>query len=178
MRGWGRFFGRDSTVDRDDDHRHDSWSVFRGGARLDWEVGDRTTFMAQGEGYTTPELEQSRRVPAGVVFGEGEARGGHGLLRLEHRGGAAETRNQRNLSIQAYYDFEDRENVLDFEQESHTVDLDLRQHLVLGSRHEILWGAGYRYRRTDTSGVPTLRLSPSDEDSDLVTFSDQSGRQM
>ncbi len=174
IRGWARYFDRDATVNPEGDRRNDAWSVFRGGARMDWAIDDATTLMAQGEGYTTPMLEQSREVAIDdarvVVRGDGEARGAHGLLRLTRESGSAETRDRSGFTIQAYYDYEDRNNVIEFAQERHTVDIDLRHHFMLGSRNELIWGAGYRYRLTDTTGIPTLRLIPPKIDSDLATL--------
>ena len=170
VRGWARYFDRDASVNPMGARRHDAWSVLRGGARMDWAIDESTTLMAQAEGYDTPKLEQSRLTPAGVSFGEGEARGGHGLVRLTRESGSADARDRSGFTIQTYYDFEERDNVIRFGQERHTADIDLRHHFMLGSRNDLIWGAGYRYRRTDTTSIPSLSLIPPDIDSHLATF--------
>jgi iron complex outermembrane receptor protein len=177
LRGWGRYIDRDGSDAYPDGSLRNSWSIFRGGLRLDAELAEGTQLMAQGEGYTAPDYDQSLGVPAGPNgqrFGDNEVEGGHALLRLDHERGSVIDRDAQKFSLQAYYDAHDRSNLDGFDQDRQTMDVDLRHHFMFAGRHEVVWGAGYRYRRTETRPTmppaPPLALNPSNRDSELTTF--------
>jgi iron complex outermembrane receptor protein len=176
LRGWGRYIDRDRGDARAGGSLRNGWGVVRGGLRLDAELGKGTALMAQGEGYTDTNYDQALGVPGGPNgqrFGDNDVQGGHALVRLSHERGSIAEYDAQRFSLQAYYDADDRRNLDGFDQERQTVDIDARHHIMLAGRHELAWGAGYRYRRTDTEATlppaPPLGLQPADRDSHLTT---------
>jgi len=170
---WARYQQREPTETQSRGDRNDAWSVFRSGFRADGEIGEQTRWTAQAEGYTTPELEQTFPLPmppgATVnVSGEGLARGGHVLLKLEDD----DPDRGAGWSAQSYYDVEHRRNAAGFRSQRGTFDLDLRHRieLDLGMKHDWMWGAGYRYRETDTEPQPNIAIAPADRRTHLATL--------
>ncbi len=177
LRGWGRYIDRDGTRARRGGQLRDSWSIFRGGARLDADLAERTQLMAQGEGYSAPDYDQVAGVPGGPNgqrFGDNEVKGGHALMRLTHETGSVTDHDAQRFQLLAYYDAHDRNNLDGFDQWRQTADVDFRHHVMLGSRHDVVWGAGYRYRRTETRATtppaPPLAFRPENRNSELTTF--------
>jgi iron complex outermembrane receptor protein len=176
LRGWGRYFDRDESRADGGGSLPDSWSIFRGGLRLDADLGGGTQLMAQGEGYTLPHFDQARGAGVTRRSGDADVHGGHALVRLTNERGSAADRDAQTLSLQAYYDAHDRVNADEFGAQRETVDVDLRHHFMLGDRHDLSWGAGYRYRRTETQDstaplpAPPLALEPDNHDSHLTTL--------
>ncbi len=122
----------------------DGWHVAHGGFRADWDVSPRDTVMVQGEIYRTGESQTfttliAKALPLPATFNEQFSTGGADLLGRWNRTLASGA----SLSLQMYYDRSDRR-----EQGGgdtlNTVDFDFQHHLAVGSRHDVVWGAGYR----------------------------------
>lgn len=85
------------------------------------------------------------------------------IIRANSEGGnllgrwTREFSSESELTIQAYYDRTDREFGIGGEVRN-TFDLDAQYRFRLGERHEIIWGAGYRYSVDDVAGSPDFRL--------------------
>jgi iron complex outermembrane receptor protein len=77
---------------------------------------------------------------------------------VEHRGYNALTRWNRELSadhalqVQLYYSHVSYDSV-SFDQERHAWDVEAQHTFHLGSRHRVVWGAGYRQRRDRTGSA-------------------------
>ncbi len=63
------------------------------------------------------------------------------------------------MRLQMYFDRISREDVIEPELRS-TFDVDFQHHLVLGSRHDVVWGFGYRNNRDHMSPNPTQSFTP------------------
>lgn len=167
-RVWGGFDERSSTRRTGGDRRPDDWHLGRGGLRLDYQMDEQTSLSFQGAGYRSSKLGQGLNVvgPTGVSVEKGNmmGSGGHALARL-----AQERADGSGFSLQAYWDFEHRENLKGFRQERDTLDFDFRQHTGWLGWNELVWGLGYRYRRTDTRASVDIALDPERHETDLAT---------
>jgi iron complex outermembrane recepter protein len=126
----------------------DAWSKRQGGFRVDWTPhGDAVT--VQGDIYRAPEEQPGAP--------ELTASGRNLLGRWEHQLGGAS-----NLQVQAYYD-----DVQRFSADAgggfwlKTYDLEVQHSFQLGSRNDVIWGAGERITRYDVTGVPELLFAPA-----------------
>src|ERR1700736_5621457 len=143
-----RVFGKHLNVGNlaaaDSPEAADGWHLWHGGFRSDWDLSRQDTLTVEGdlvstsEGETVnvvladalpqqPTLRSSTRVAAGNVL----AHWNRTLASGSH------------VSVQAYYDNYHRHEEGGIE-ERQTFDLDFHHHLAVGSRHDIVWGLGYR----------------------------------
>lgn len=140
----------------------DAWRNSRTGLRADWDFGERdalTVLVDAGSGrygqvaslptYAPPQMElrsQLRRSAAASALVRWDHR---------HRSGVAST-------LQIYYDWFDRTGGLLAETRG-TLDFDFQNRLQFASRHDLMWGLGYR-RSTDVGPEnDSIRLSPRRE---------------
>jgi iron complex outermembrane receptor protein len=118
----------------------DSWYKTQGGFRFDWAHGS-DTLAASGDVY--------RALERGPTPGDRLATGANILARWLHRTEHSE------LQLQAYYDMNERADPLGGGAfVLHTYDVELQQRLEIGSRNELVWGAGERvnsYGLTDSA---------------------------
>ena len=73
-----------------------------------------------------------------------------------------------DTTLQVYYDRTHRSQT-NFTEDRDTFDVEFRHHLRLASRHELLWGAGYRLTSGDTGGVPTIQFLPASRTDDVLS---------
>jgi iron complex outermembrane receptor protein len=131
----------------------------RAGFRADWLRGPDDAFTLQGDGYTG-DGQFTLRSPtltapfSEVVKGSGKVAGGNLLGRWTRTLGPG-----AELSAQAYYDFTARSGQLHGERR-HTADLQLQHRLPLLSRHDVMWGLGYRYGHDDIDNSFTISFDP------------------
>lgn len=148
----------------DDWDTHDDWNAFRGGFRLEAEPGLRDEFTLQGEAFSgtegqqdliwslDPALNYQRRLVSDTQFA-----GGHILARWRHR-----LVDGSDFALQAYYDRSYRDEEALVKEVRDVFDLDFQHRFRMGERHEVLWGAGYRFTGDDL------------EDGELITVEDDS----
>ena len=152
-RVFGKYLNRGSFEDFSGQDVADGWHVRRSGFRTDWELSDRDSLTVQGDLYGGVR---------GVPFGSGPSltppfftapytdiqnnSGGNLLARWGHtfRGGS-------EMSVHMYFDRVTRVDATDPELRN-TVDLDFQHHVPVGSRHDIIWGFGYRRNSDRLSG--------------------------
>ncbi len=140
----------------------DGWRRLNGGFRSDWDLTPQDSLTVEGSAFSNSE-GQSRLPgfvnlsPSPQIFDDTiTVRGGDLLGRWNHTlsGGS-------DISLQMYADEYRR---VDFgAPETHRAfDLDFQHHVALGSRHDIVWGFGYRatnsgLKSPDLSFVPSSR---------------------
>ncbi|HYC73940.1 TonB-dependent receptor [Brevundimonas sp.] len=140
------------------DRRHDVSSAIQAGFRFDFEPNARDSFTLQGDVQTgesdlsqiaPPPSAAMAALPVGVQFS------GQNLL-----GRWTRTDDGRVSSVQVYWDrLERREAGLDGVRDQ--ADIDFSQHFSLGERHQIVWGAGYRWSSDHVEVLtPAMRFSP------------------
>jgi iron complex outermembrane receptor protein len=137
-RVYGKWFERDASF-HSTQPQTDDWRQGRGGGRIDWTPNDCDLLTLQGDAYhgtngflntaPNPDVPDDERVVGGNVI-------------------ARWTRtfsDESDVALQLYYDRADRENNIGFvDQQFDTYDIDFRHHFPLGTRHNIIWGVGYR----------------------------------
>jgi iron complex outermembrane receptor protein len=168
-----RVYGRgiqESSVDLSDGtEAPEDWALGQGGFRADWP-GERRSFTLQGDIYHGEGRERYQLVteapPHVGQFNLDLV--GHGLNllgRVTGRVGGAS-----DYVVQAYYDEAVRTQPNFYGHVAvHTADIDLQWHMPVGSRHDVLWGAGYRRVSDEVTGSFILRLSPPRRATDLFT---------
>ena len=168
--GGFRVFGRMGRYGKlaDDNGREvqDGYSTNMGGFRLDLGQGKSTRWMVEGSGQSgTIHQRDFATSPAtgdtSIVNSSGRVGAGHLLGRWNRRsGGGGETR------VQAYYDWFDRSPYL--AEQRQTVDLDAGHNFLLGSRHGLVAGGGYRYSWDSVPATPSTRILPPEKGIGLI----------
>lgn len=139
---------------------YDDWRMGQAGFRIDQRLAGGDAFTLQGDAYSGRSGQRtsiSTYSPPYSQTLEGDAAlsGFNLLARRERHVGEA-----LDLSLQAYIDHTDRAE-LHFSEVRDTVDFDLSGVLRLSARHQLTWGAGYRWSAGDFSGVPTIVFTPA-----------------
>lgn len=166
-RVYGRFHDHD-TSNTNVVGTDDRWRLAQAGFRTDWEAGAVDSFTIQGDIFTSKigQLE-----PAVVVIDrEGpmppyhqETRGGNVLARWKRRHA-----DDAETQLRAYYDFTDRDDP-SFDDTLHTFDVDLQQRFTPGERHEITWGAAYRFMANRNRAGAVWAIVPERSEDHLVS---------
>lgn len=164
FRAYGMYedWGQSQLVSGGDSN--DAWVRGQGGIRMDWEPvsGDRWTL--QGDLFA---LDANQQVPvvelpaAGLDF-QAQRFGGSRPETWGQHGGNILGRwtrtfeDESELSAQAYFDHGRLDTAISDETRD-TYDLDVRHRVPLGTRHEVMWGGGYRL--SESSNTPGLGLT-------------------
>jgi len=143
-RVYGKYFNRDGLVTSNGDDAMDDWRSARGGARLDWEPSPRDKLTLQGDYYDATIHDNENVVVlvppyVSTTNAENHDYGGNVLTRWTRELG-----EDSSLTLQAYYDSFRQEQVGTYETRE-TLDFDAQHRFPLGTRHDIIWGLGYRY---------------------------------
>ena len=161
LRVYGKYFDRDDSVLSNDTDAHDTWDMYHGGFRLDWDSNAQNSFTFQGDIYTGDQ-DETYTVPtftfpfAKTIFSTDDVSGGNLLGRW--------TRNFSADSVgtlQAYYDRTVRESPI-FGEDRDTGDVDLQHRFTLGERQQIVWGLGLRVTHADIKNSLNVSFFPSD----------------
>src|ERR1039457_4647066 len=121
----------------------DGWGRMHGGFRWVWDFSPADTLMTEGGLFSNRESQTRYQFftpsPTDVPFAQRfDAAGGSLLSRWNHTfAGGSDT------TFQAYYDTYRRTDMGQPEA-LRTFDLDFQHHLRAGSRHDIVWGLGFR----------------------------------
>jgi iron complex outermembrane receptor protein len=134
----------------------DGWHVFRGGFRTDWQLSNRDAFTIEGDAYQgdNHQLTDSALLtpPFFVEAVSQTAVSGGDLFARWTRTYSA----QSDMSLQVYYEGDNRnDRVLGAFAQS--LDFDFQHRFRFSTRHDIIWGLGYR--RTQSTFANTLQTS-------------------
>ncbi len=160
-RVFGKYLNRGSFEDFSGRDLADGWHVNRSGFRTDWELSERDSLTVQGDIYGgvrgTPYGVGPALTPAFFTSPYTDTQknsGGNLLARWSHtfRGGS-------EMRLQTYFDRISRVEPTDPELRS-TFDVDFQHHVPLGSRHDVVWGFGYRYNSDHLAGSFRISFSP------------------
>jgi iron complex outermembrane receptor protein len=163
---FGKYFNVGSTDFPNGSTAGDGWHQSHVGFRTDWTFSPHDALTVQGdllatEGSETLTTLFSNAIPLGerTLGSPVDIQSANLLSRWTHT-----FSNGSDVVFQTYYDRDDTtlwgiRDILD------TIDLDVQHHLKLGSRHDIVWGGGFRVT-TDSStpgyAITLLPLFPSD----------------
>ena len=171
--GTGRVYALASTEGGSDrpvgGSGEDDWQFGQGGFRADFTRAN-DLFTVQGDGYGGgggQQLLLPAPAPPFVNLADEdlEVHGGNLLGRWSRR-----LSPRSDFALQAYADYAVRTQPSQF---GHigvtTIDFDFQHHIVLGRRHDILWGLGYRLIRDQVDGAFAVSFDPPSRHVNLVT---------
>jgi iron complex outermembrane receptor protein len=136
FRVYGKYMGRDSAVFHNGLDAGVGVRQAQGGFRLDSQISSDDLLTLQGDLYTnTITLTGPETI---------ESRGANVLGRWSHRAASGS-----EFKLQLYADRANRDSNVNYEETLTTYDLDFQHQLPVGTRHNLVWGAGYRQVRDD-----------------------------
>ncbi|MCP5119497.1 MAG: hypothetical protein GY953_52525, partial [bacterium] len=141
-RMWAKRFDRSGLQTAADAPGDDSWHNSRGGARVDWKASDNDSFTFHGDahGGAAGQVVQSDWPTAvgPLIHDTVRYSGSYALARWERR-----FSERSEMALQGGVDDQSRREWIgngSFRQ----WDLDFQHRYTASSRHDLLWGAGYR----------------------------------
>lgn len=164
LRVYGKTFDRDNAVFANGVEAPDSWTMRRGGFRLDADLPADRSLTFQGDMYQGSEY---------VVTGGIQRVSGGNLLGRWTRTWSADA----DMRLQMYYD---RTHLADpitnqFGSQKYlndnldTYDLDFQHRFRVAERHQMVWGAGYRLTHDDVRNAPNTAFLPPTVDHQLFS---------
>lgn len=170
-RVFGKYFDVNNSSLPNGSRAADGWHGLHGGFRADWDLSPRDALTVEGDLYQTGEGQTltsviSNDLPNIRTFNDRVTVGSGDLLgRWDHT-----LSNGSEMQLQIYYDHFDRVDQA-IDETLDTFDVDFQHHLAIGSRHDIVWGLGYR-RTSDklTPGYDALFLPPHRSDNLYSSF--------
>jgi iron complex outermembrane receptor protein len=173
--GWYRAFGKAFQFGNQElqaaGQAKDGWNRMQGGFRTDWELSERDSLTVEGDLFSNHESQTRRNsfvdvLPFDTPFTEKfTAHGGHLLGRWDRTfsGGS-------DVKVQAYFDTYRRTD-LGVPEAMDSMDVDFQHHFAFGSRHDIVWGLGYRVTSSGLSPGHMIAFTPPQRtDSLFSTF--------
>jgi iron complex outermembrane receptor protein len=160
IRGYVKYFDRDSQVLPGDHDGHDAWHAGQGGFRLDWDASKNDLVTLTGDVYRV-DAGESASVPvlappfSKLVSGTSEYEGESILGRWTHT--HSDTSNSK---LQLYYTHTDQEKVAALIERRDTVDLDFQHQFAWGARQTILCGGGCRVSADHIDPGLTVDFNP------------------
>jgi iron complex outermembrane receptor protein len=169
-RVYAKYFNRDDQVLPDGNDANDRWNMERAGFRIDWDASTENHFTLQGDLYSG-RLNQTYFLPAtnAPAFAETNASklnvsGGNVLGRWSHA-----FSESSDLKLQVYYDRTVRHGPV-LNEDRDTLDLDLQHRFLLGERHDLVWGAGYRASSDEIDNTYAIAFNPDQRTSQLFSL--------
>jgi iron complex outermembrane receptor protein len=167
IRTYAKYSDRDAEFHQNGDD-FDAWHLGLAGFRADADRGEQNHLTLQGDlyagkagareaitTYTSPFIQ--------LVERDADLSGGHLLGLWKHR-----LKEGSDTTLQLYYDRTHRD-LAAFTEDRDTYDVEFRHSLRVASRHELLWGAGYRLTFGATESVPTLQIVPHNRTDDVLS---------
>ncbi|MBS1875118.1 MAG: TonB-dependent receptor [Acidobacteria bacterium] len=150
-RGYVKYFDRWSLLAADGSSANDGGRALRAGGRLDWQSGPRDLFSFSGDGYrgrSSQSVNETFQTPLATMINDtARFSGGFAMGRWER------TLKASDIAIQTYYNDERRSEWV-ASGVMRTLDFDFQQHFNWKDRHDVIWGAGYRWMHDRLSGSP------------------------
>jgi len=143
-RVFGNYVNVGNTTAVDGTPAPDNWHTSHGGFRTDWDLSRRDTLTVQGDlmGVHASDTITETVFNALPLQETLNARTALGAGNILGRWSRTFSRTS-DLSLQGYYDDYSRFENGGLEKRK-TFDLDLHHHFIVGPRHDIVWGLGYR----------------------------------
>jgi iron complex outermembrane receptor protein len=145
---YGKAFSRAPTLRPNGQEAPDAWHMGQGGFRLDWDASAGNRLSLQGDWY---DGRIAQAPPGHIAVG-----GGNLMAKWAHPISA-----KSDVTAQAYYDRTHRNIPGTFGEDLDIYDVDLQHHAVLGARHNVVWGAGYRLINDHVANTPALAFLPA-----------------
>jgi iron complex outermembrane receptor protein len=171
-RGYYRIFaksvGQDSFTDALGNQAADNWSSLRAGFRTDWVLSPRDDLTVQGDLYKGNEGQTvqglvSLSPPFTGTFSDRTDMSGANLLGRWHRA----VSDRFDTTVQVYFERANRDQIGILGELRHTIDLEFSQHLAVKRRHDLVWGADYRFATDSTAGSLNISFNPASRTTNL-----------
>ncbi len=163
---YAKGYNRDNLNSVNGGDAYDESDSFRGGFRVDNENGSNIISL-QAEVYkadSDAEVIWKGFLPpdSPTIRGTEESTGGHILGLWEHR-----LSESSEMSFQMYYDRAERDRESVANETRDTIDLDFKYHWSGIKRHDVVWGAGYRWSEDDIDGTVYTSFDPDSRTDNL-----------
>jgi iron complex outermembrane recepter protein len=157
---FAKYLNDGHSPDLNGQNAEDGWHLLHGGFRVDTNLSKKDSLTTQGDIYTGEEggtiVHSSFNPPSNVnVERIPSLSGGNVLTRWDH---IFSSRN--DTTVQFYFDRYGRGGPVADEHRD-TLDFDFQNHIVLGARQDLIWGAGYRHTSDHTSGTIDVAFVPA-----------------
>jgi iron complex outermembrane receptor protein len=156
-----KYLDRGSLPDLTGQESNDGWHLLHGGFRTDASVSHQDSLTLQGDIYSGREGAVIGHI-ASIATSDNQnvqrfadLSGGNILARWTHS-----ISSRFDTATQFYFDRYSRSGPESIEVRN-TIDFDNQQHLVLGTRQDLVWGAGYRHSADRIAGTIDQAYSPS-----------------
>ncbi|PYO62963.1 MAG: TonB-dependent receptor [Gemmatimonadetes bacterium] len=146
-RVYGKGFARDPTVLPSGQDAPDDWHMEQGGFRMDWDAASNRVTL-HGDLY---DGRISQPSPSDIAVS-----GGNAVGKWSHTVSAT-----AGIEAQLYYDRTHRDIPGTFGENLDIYDVDLQHHALLGTRHDVVWGLGYRLINDRVANTSALAFLPS-----------------
>jgi iron complex outermembrane recepter protein len=167
-RVYSKYFNRDAMAGAGGQSGDDGWHVLRGGFRSDTTFSPKDSLTVQGDLFTSREGDPTRVLPSIAFAGPVNTQ-----LFLNVTGGALQSiwnhtySDRSDSTLMTSYDSYERSDRLGDKRK--TFAFDFHHHRVLGRRHDVVWGFGYRRTAEDSDGTFDISLNPPKQS--LTVFS-------
>jgi iron complex outermembrane receptor protein len=168
FRLFGKYLDRSNFVYSSGREAADGWHAVRGGFRMDSEPTKRDSLTVQGDIYDS-RLGETFMVPqisppySSSFDSTTRVFGGNILSRWKHSFSELE-----DFTLQLYYDRSEQSFALVGEKRD-IFDLDFQSRFHIGGRHEVVWGAGYRFSHDSIANTDFLTIVPASKDDHLFS---------
>ncbi len=144
----------------------DGWHLLHAGYRVDTSLSKKDSLTTQGDIYTGEEgatiVHTVLSPPENIIVQRlAELSGGNVLGRWDHI-----FSSRCDTTLQFYFDRYSRDGP-NAREVRNTFDFDFQNHIVLGTRQDLIWGAGYRHTGDQTVGTIDEAFNPANDDGDL-----------
>jgi iron complex outermembrane receptor protein len=152
---------RANTPDLDQgDSSLDAWNLLHSGFRVDGRLSPADSLTVQGDLYRGTEGAEIVHTvldpPSNVVVARrAELDGGNVVGRWNHT-----FKNGSDATLQFYFDRNARYGP-ESNEVRNTIDFDFQHRMALGTRNDLVWGAGYRRSSDNTVGTIDLAYVPA-----------------
>ena len=165
-RVFAKYLNNGHFPDLNGQNADDGWHLLHSGFRMDTNLSGKDFLATQGDIYTGNEgatvVHTVLSPPENInVQSRAALSGGNVLGRWSHS-----FSSRCDTTLQVYFDRYTRDGP-QFDEVRDTVDFDFQNHVLLGARHDLIWGAGYRHTADQTAGTIDVAFIPAGYDGDL-----------
>jgi iron complex outermembrane receptor protein len=157
---FGKYRNENHFSDLNGQNGEDGWHLLHGGFRVDTKLSAKDSLTTEGDLFTGEEgsiIVHSVLATAQNINVERLASlsGGDAFARWDHT-----FSSRSDTTFQFYFDRYKRDGPESSEHRD-TIDFDFQNHIVLGARQDLIWGAGYRHSSDQTSGTIDQAFFPT-----------------
>jgi len=163
---FAKYFNDEHLPDLNGQNGEDDWHLLHAGFRADTNLSKNDSLTTEGDLYAGEEgsiIVHSVLAPVENINVQRLAplSGGDLFTRWEHI-----FSSRSDATLQFYFDRYRRDGPESSEHRD-TIDLDFQNHIVWGSRQDLIWGAGYRHSSDQTAGTIDQAFVPANVSAQL-----------